>query len=160
MQARQNLLQSPLEHSNPLRRVQGLLQPNYDCAGVVFGCPRALNSRLKLRGGVTGCMFLFFHYACQPINVSTSYIPPPVLDALDSTSIETTRRAALLTAALTWFFTNLPVNVLPITVRPVIVILQGLVPYLGYLGGILSWSWGTIRSYDEGAFFFSRRQVM
>ncbi|KIL61128.1 hypothetical protein M378DRAFT_866535 [Amanita muscaria Koide BX008] len=23
-------------------------------------------------------------------------------------------------------------------------------PYLGYLGGLLSWSWGTIRTYDEG----------
>ncbi|KAF8625325.1 hypothetical protein AX15_005455 [Amanita polypyramis BW_CC] len=78
------------------------------------------------------------------------YVPPPVLDALDSTSIETSRRGALLTAALTWFFTNFPVNVLPPTVRPVIIILQGLVPYLGYLGGILSWSWGTVRSYDEG----------
>ncbi|KAK2461062.1 hypothetical protein APHAL10511_006909 [Amanita phalloides] len=78
------------------------------------------------------------------------YIPPRVLDALDSTSVETSRRAALLTAALTWFFTNFPVNVLPIPVRPVIIILQGLVPYLGYLGGILSWSWGSIKSYDEG----------
>ncbi|KAF8345493.1 hypothetical protein F5887DRAFT_165428 [Amanita rubescens] len=78
------------------------------------------------------------------------YIPPPILEALDSTSLETTRRAALLTAALTWFFTNFPVHVLPITVRPVIILLQGLVPYLGYLGSILSWSWGSIRSYDEG----------
>ncbi|KAM6501695.1 hypothetical protein JOM56_001672 [Amanita muscaria] len=78
------------------------------------------------------------------------YIPPPVLETLDITSTETNRRAALLTAALTWFFTHFPVHVLPLTVRPVIIILQGLVPYLGYLGGLLSWSWGTIRTYDEG----------
>ncbi|KAF8634261.1 hypothetical protein AX17_004218 [Amanita inopinata Kibby_2008] len=78
------------------------------------------------------------------------YVPPLVLENLNSTQLETSRRAALLTAALTWFFTHFPVHVLPPPVRPVIIILQGLVPYLGYVGGILSWSWGTIRGYDEG----------
>ena len=46
------------------------------------------------------------------------------------------------------FFTNFRSRP-PSYSRPVI-LMQGLVPYLGYLGGLLSWSWGTIRTYDEG----------
>ncbi|KIM45655.1 hypothetical protein M413DRAFT_345134 [Hebeloma cylindrosporum] len=81
------------------------------------------------------------------------YLPPPVLDILSDKTIEATKRAAMITAALTWIFNNLPVNALPPAVRPAAILLQRIVPYLGYIGTFISWSWSTIKSYDVGGSF-------
>lgn len=56
----------------------------------------------------------------------------------------------MITVALTWFFNNLPVAALPLAVRPALYLLQRLVPYLGYLGTFIAWSWNTIKTYDVG----------
>ncbi|KAF9559235.1 hypothetical protein CPC08DRAFT_637989, partial [Agrocybe pediades] len=82
--------------------------------------------------------------------ISLSYLPPPVLEILDDQTLEATKRAAMITTALSWFFSNLPLSVLPPAVRPGVMLLQTLVPYLGYIGGFISWSWSTIRGYDVG----------
>ncbi|TFK59628.1 hypothetical protein BDN72DRAFT_965985 [Pluteus cervinus] len=42
------------------------------------------------------------------------YLPPPVLLILSDRQLEATKRAALITTALTWFFNNLPVASLPL----------------------------------------------
>ncbi|GLB44968.1 hypothetical protein LshimejAT787_1900460 [Lyophyllum shimeji] len=78
------------------------------------------------------------------------YLPPPVLDVLDDKQVEATKRAALITTALTWFFSHIPAEALPPAVRPAVLLLQTLVPYVGYIGTFISWSWGTIKSYDTG----------
>ncbi|KAF8069871.1 hypothetical protein FPV67DRAFT_1779390 [Lyophyllum atratum] len=78
------------------------------------------------------------------------YLPPPVVDILDDKQIEATKRAAMITTALTWFFSNIPLTALPPAVRPAVLLLQTLIPYVGYIGTFISWSWGTIKSYDTG----------
>ncbi|KAG5635050.1 hypothetical protein H0H81_012609 [Sphagnurus paluster] len=78
------------------------------------------------------------------------YLPPPVLDILNDKQLEASKRAALITTALTWFFSNIPLNSLPPSVRPALLLMQTLIPYIGYIGTFISWSWGTIKSYDTG----------
>lgn len=78
------------------------------------------------------------------------YLPPPVLDILSDKTIEATKRAAMITTALTWFFSNLPVSSLPLPIQPAVLMLQKIVPYLGYMGTFISWSWSTIKGYDVG----------
>ncbi|KAJ7700247.1 hypothetical protein B0H14DRAFT_2417353 [Mycena olivaceomarginata] len=78
------------------------------------------------------------------------YLPPPVLAILDDQSVEAAKQATVITAALTWFFSNLPVSTLPPPVQPAIILLQRLVPLVSYLGTFISWSWGTIRGFDRG----------
>lgn len=86
-----------------------------------------------------------------------------MLSVLSDKTVEATKRAAMITAALTWFFNNLPIDALPIAVRPAALLMQRIVPYLGYIGSFISWSWATIKSYDVGKFLlnflalFSRR---
>ncbi|KAF7353729.1 hypothetical protein MVEN_01058100 [Mycena venus] len=78
------------------------------------------------------------------------YLPPPVLAVLDDQSVEAAKQATVITAALTWFFTNLPVSTFPPPVQPAIILLQKLVPLVSYLGTFISWSWSTIRGFDQG----------
>ncbi|KAG6860046.1 hypothetical protein C0995_016502 [Termitomyces sp. Mi166 len=78
------------------------------------------------------------------------YLPAPVMDTLGDKSMEYAKRTATITTALTWFFHNLPLTALPPAVRPAVLLLQTLIPYIGYLGSFISWSWGTIQSYDYG----------
>jgi hypothetical protein len=81
------------------------------------------------------------------------YLPPPVLSVLSDRQLEATKRAALITTALTWFFSNIPMNVIPPAVRPVVSLLKTLVPCVGYIGTFISWSWATMMGYDEGRLF-------
>ncbi|KAK7462812.1 hypothetical protein VKT23_007392 [Stygiomarasmius scandens] len=78
------------------------------------------------------------------------YLPPPVLAVLSDESIEAAKRAALITTALTWFFNNLPITVLPAPMQPALLLLRKIVPFVGYIGTFISWSWGQIKSYDVG----------
>ncbi|KAJ7460887.1 hypothetical protein B0H11DRAFT_1682714, partial [Mycena galericulata] len=78
------------------------------------------------------------------------YLPPPVLAILDDQSVEAARQATTITAALTWFFTNLPISTFPPPVQPAMILLQRLVPFISYIGTFISWSWTTIRGFDRG----------
>ncbi|KJA23460.1 hypothetical protein HYPSUDRAFT_1080755 [Hypholoma sublateritium FD-334 SS-4] len=78
------------------------------------------------------------------------YLPPPVLAILSDKTLEATKRAAMITTALTWFFNNLPISSLPPAVMPAALLFQRLAPFLGYIGTFISWSWSTIKSYDIG----------
>lgn len=95
------------------------------------------------------CRFSFIYIISN--NYVFRYLPPPVLDILSDKTLEATKRAAMITTALTWFFNNLPIDSLPPQVRPAALLLQRLAPYLGYIGTFISWSWSTIKSYDIGA---------
>lgn len=78
------------------------------------------------------------------------YLPPPVLSILSDKQLEATKRAAMITTALTWFFGHIPITALPPQIQPAILLLQKLVPFVGYIGTFISWSWSTIKSYDIG----------
>ncbi|KAJ6606342.1 hypothetical protein DFH09DRAFT_1119893 [Mycena vulgaris] len=78
------------------------------------------------------------------------YLPPPILDILDDQSVEAATQATTLTAALTWFFSNLPVAAFPPPLQPAMILLQRLVPFVSYIGTFISWSWSTIRGFDRG----------
>jgi hypothetical protein len=71
---------------------------------------------------------------------------------LSDHTLEAAKRATLIATALAWFFNNLPVNLFPLPVRPALIIMQRIVPYLGYIATFISWSWGTIKTYDLGKF--------
>ncbi|KAF8800953.1 hypothetical protein BYT27DRAFT_7116338 [Phlegmacium glaucopus] len=70
--------------------------------------------------------------------------PPPIFEILSDKTLEAAK-SAVITTALTWFFNNLPVDVFPPPMRPDLILLQRLVPLLGYIGSLISWSWSTIR---------------
>ncbi|KAI0041901.1 hypothetical protein FA95DRAFT_1682920 [Auriscalpium vulgare] len=78
------------------------------------------------------------------------YLPPPVLDVLNNKRLEAAKRAAILTAALQWLLGHVPLTVVPPQFRPGLLIAQRLVPYLGYIGGFVAWSWGAMKSFDKG----------
>jgi hypothetical protein len=83
------------------------------------------------------------------------YLPPPVLETLSSNQLEAAKRAALITGALKWLITNIPTAGLPPQLQPITLLLSGLVPLVGFIGGFLAWSWTAIKSFDEGYGLFS-----
>lgn len=104
-----------------------------------------------LRGGDIGCKPIVYLFSLSPLTLSLHrYLPPPVLEVLNDKQIEATKRAALLTSALTWFLANIPTAVLPLPLQPIILLLQALVPYVSYLGSAITWGWDTIKDYDVG----------
>lgn len=72
------------------------------------------------------------------------------MTVLSNQEVEAVKRAAIISAALTWFLAHLPVTVFPVPLQPIFLLLQKIMPYLGYIGTFISWSWGTIKSYDSG----------
>jgi hypothetical protein len=80
-----------------------------------------------------------------------SYLPPPVLNVLDNKSIEATKRAAMLTTALQWLLAKIPLAAVPPQMKPGVMIAKRLVPYVGYVGAAIAWSWSAIRGYDKGS---------
>jgi len=149
---KKSLLPLPQSH-----RKRGKNDPSPASEVTLSGYPPRRNSRSRRGGGGIGCMFPF------PLRPSVSYhfptgryLPPPVLDVLSDKQLEATRRAAIITTALTWFFSNIPIDVLPPAVRPALALLKTLIPLVGYIGTFISWSWGTVQSYDTGRqIFFS-----
>lgn len=69
---------------------------------------------------------------------------------LNNTTIEAAKRAELLTRALRWLLDNLPTAALPIQFLPVVGLLHYLVPILGAIGTVISWSWRAIGTFDKG----------
>jgi len=78
------------------------------------------------------------------------YLPPPVLDALNDKQLEAAKRAAMITAALKWLLDHLPISVMPPQLRTSMNFLRRLVPYLGYIGGFIAWSWSAVKVFDKG----------
>ncbi|KAF8257841.1 hypothetical protein EI94DRAFT_1835376 [Lactarius quietus] len=78
------------------------------------------------------------------------YLPPPILDVLNNKRLEAAKRAAIITTALQWLLGQVPLTVLPPQFRPGLLVAQRLVPYLGYIGGFVAWSWGAMKSFDKG----------
>ncbi|KAI0308355.1 hypothetical protein B0F90DRAFT_1807560 [Multifurca ochricompacta] len=78
------------------------------------------------------------------------YLPPPVLDVLNNKRLEAAKRAAIITTALQWLLGQVPLSVVPPQFRPGFLIAQRLVPYIGYIGGFVAWSWGAMKSFDKG----------
>jgi hypothetical protein len=79
-----------------------------------------------------------------------------VLDVLNNKRLEAAKRAAILTTALQWLLSTVPLTVVPPQFRTGLFLAQRLVPYLGYIGGFVAWSWGAMKSFDKGmlSFFF------
>ncbi|KAL0580987.1 hypothetical protein V5O48_001079 [Marasmius crinis-equi] len=78
------------------------------------------------------------------------FLPPPIMAILSDKTIEAAKRAAMITTALTWFFSHLPLTMFPAPMQPALLMLQHLVPYLGYIATFISWSWSTLKGYDVG----------
>ncbi|KAG1777722.1 hypothetical protein EV702DRAFT_1100322 [Suillus placidus] len=78
------------------------------------------------------------------------YLPPPVLDALNDKQLEAAKRAAMITTALKWLLDHLPISLMPPQLRTPMSLLRRLVPYLGYIGGFIAWSWSAVKVFDKG----------
>ncbi|KAJ3848609.1 hypothetical protein EV368DRAFT_11483, partial [Lentinula lateritia] len=78
------------------------------------------------------------------------FLPPPVMAALNNDEMTLAKRAAMVSAALAWLFTQIPLAVLPPPVQPLVLVLQKIVPYISYIGTFISWSWETVKEYDTG----------
>ncbi|KAG9042563.1 hypothetical protein FS837_010687 [Tulasnella sp. UAMH 9824] len=78
------------------------------------------------------------------------WLPPPVMHALDDKTLEASKRAAMIAAALGWLIKNIPTTILPPPLRAAGTVLKAFVPYLGYIGGFIAWSWSEIRTFDKG----------
>jgi hypothetical protein len=70
---------------------------------------------------------------------------------LNNKRLEAAKRAAIITTALQWLLGRVPLTVVPPQFRAGVLVAQRLVPYLGYIGGFVAWSWGAMRSFDKGA---------
>jgi hypothetical protein len=86
----------------------------------------------------------------KPNVTEPSYLPPPVLDALNDKQLEAAKRAALITTALKWLLDHLPISLMPPQLRTPMTFLRRLVPYLGYIGGFIAWSWSAVKVFDKG----------
>ncbi|KAJ6520237.1 hypothetical protein C8R45DRAFT_1086119 [Mycena sanguinolenta] len=78
------------------------------------------------------------------------YFPPPVMDLLDDTRLEAARRSFMVTAALKWLLAKVPTTLFPPQMRPAILVLKRLTPFLGYIGVFIAWSWTAIKALDKG----------
>jgi hypothetical protein len=69
---------------------------------------------------------------------------------LNNGRLEAAKRAAILTTALQWMLGHVPLTLVPAQFRAGVLIARRLVPYLGYIGGFIAWSWGAMKSFDKG----------
>lgn len=83
------------------------------------------------------------------------YLPPPVMEKLNSTSVKATARAAMITTALKWLLDKIPIALVPVQFRPAVKMLKQLSPLVGYIGIFIAWSWDRVRSLDNGMPFAS-----
>src|SRR6185369_3577925 len=78
------------------------------------------------------------------------YLPPPVMEKLDSSQVKAARRAAMITTALQWLLNKVPLKVFPPNFRFAVSLLRRLGPFVGSIGGFVAWSWNRIRACDRG----------
>ncbi|KAF7305198.1 hypothetical protein MKEN_01235000 [Mycena kentingensis (nom. inval.)] len=91
------------------------------------------------------------NFPSKRLGGATEYIsPPPAMQVLDDQSVEAAKQTTIITAALVWFFSNLPIASFPPPLQPAMLLLQRLAPLVSYLGTFISWSWSTIRGFDNG----------
>ncbi|KAG8851858.1 hypothetical protein FRB96_009042 [Tulasnella sp. 330] len=64
-------------------------------------------------------------------------LPPPVMLVLSDKTLEATKRAAMVTTAIGWLIRNIPLALLPAPLKPAILLLKAVVPYLGYIGNVV-----------------------
>jgi hypothetical protein len=64
--------------------------------------------------------------------------------------MEAAKRAAILTTALQFLLGRVPLTLVPPQFRAGVLIARRIVPYLGYIGGFIAWSWGAMKSFDKG----------
>jgi hypothetical protein len=87
---------------------------------------------------------------CSDKGFSYRFLPPPVLEELVRVASDVSRTATMITTALTWLLENLPIDMIPVTVRPVVMVLRRIVPFIGYIGAFIAWSITSIKSLDKG----------
>jgi hypothetical protein len=75
------------------------------------------------------------------------------MSVLNNESLEAAKKAAVITTALKWLVDHIPMGILPPQFRPVLLLLQKLVPYVGYIGAFIAWSWSAIKEFDKGFTF-------
>jgi hypothetical protein len=81
------------------------------------------------------------------------------MDLLDDTHLEAARRGAMITAALKYVLDKIPAMLFPPQIRPGIMVLKRLTPYLGYVGVFIAWSWTAIKARDKGTFLPPRSEI-
>ena len=62
-------------------------------------------------------------YSCR---VAHRYLPPPVMRVLNDKSLEAAKRAAMITAALSWLVSHTPIDMLPPQLKAVVGIVKGI----------------------------------
>lgn len=72
------------------------------------------------------------------------------MNILNNEEVTAVKRAAMISAALTWLFAQIPIAVFPPPLQPVVLLLQKIVPYISYIGTFISWSWEAVKEYDTG----------
>ncbi|KAJ7109797.1 hypothetical protein C8R44DRAFT_263106 [Mycena epipterygia] len=98
------------------------------------------------------------HWVPSPTKISLQamwwgyrlYLPPPVMKILDNTHLEAAKRGAMITAALKYLLDKVPLMMLPPQIRPAMLVLKRLTPFLGYVGVFIAWSWTAIKARDKG----------
>jgi len=70
---------------------------------------------------------------------------------LNNQRLEAAKRAAIITTALQWLLGRVPLTLVPSQFRAGILIARQLVPFLGYIGGFVAWSWGAMKTFDKGS---------
>ncbi|KAJ7687405.1 hypothetical protein B0H17DRAFT_1070100 [Mycena rosella] len=78
------------------------------------------------------------------------YLPPPVMKVLDNTHLAAAKRGVMITTALKYLLDKVPLLLLPPQIRPAMMVLKRLTPYLGYVGVFIAWSWTAIKARDKG----------
>jgi hypothetical protein len=79
------------------------------------------------------------------------YLPPPVMKTLDNSHLAAAKRGAMITAALKWILDKVPMMMIPPPLRPAMMVLKRLTPYLGYVGVFIASAWTAIKARDKGA---------
>jgi len=82
------------------------------------------------------------------------YLPPPVMATLNSNQLKATKRAAMITTALQWLLSKLPLKLLPPNLRVPVTMLRRLGPFVGYIGVFMAWTWTRICACDQGDYSF------
>jgi hypothetical protein len=70
---------------------------------------------------------------------------------LDDKSLAAAKRAAMITTALQWLINKIPMMAVPPQLKPGLLLAKRFLPYVGYVGGAIAWSWSTVKGYDKGA---------
>jgi hypothetical protein len=81
------------------------------------------------------------------------------MELLDDTHLEAAKRGAMITAALKWLLDKIPTTLFPPQIRPAIMVIKRLTPYLGYVGVFIAWSWTSIKARDKGVFLMNLRST-